>query len=117
LSQLRHVCALTGKSAADAMRSMGHNDEIQPADDIASWPPLGHLLPILPDLLSVAMKQLRAPHLFARHQQRTRAVIARLSAADPRALDDAEVWAVIDWWRRLAPEYAEIVLVLAGVMV
>jgi phosphohistidine swiveling domain-containing protein len=117
LSQLRRVCGLTGRAAADAMRSMGHNDEIQPADEIAAWPPLGQLLPILPDFLRVVLKQLRAPRLFARHQQRTSAVIARLSGADPRVLNDADLWAVIEWWRRLAPDYAEIVLVLAAVMV
>jgi phosphohistidine swiveling domain-containing protein len=117
LSQVRRVCALTGTAAADFMRSMGHSDQIQPADEIAAWPPLRELLPILPDFARVAVKQLRAPRLFERHRQRTNDVIARLSGADPHALTDASVWAEIEWWRRVAPDYAEIVLVLSSVMV
>ena len=116
LAQVRHLCALNGTAPAEILRSMGHAAEIDPADEKPSLAPVSERLSVLPDMLRLVWRDLRAPRLLRDLQQMTSAMQSRLTAADPRSLTSPDVWAVLeDWWRNV-PETMKTVLMLSGVV-
>ena len=116
LSQLRRVTATVGAAPADTLRSFGHSEEIRPEDEIARRPPLGRLLPALPDLARLVVSTLSAGRVFHDHQAHTEAMLARL-AGDPRAASDRDVAATIDWWVAEAPKTMNAVFVMGSVQI
>jgi pyruvate,water dikinase len=117
LSQMRHLCALLGERPANLLRSMGHAETIQPADEEAVPPSLRALLPAMPDLIRVLWRHSRAARLIHRHEIRTERDLNRLKAENAQALPDRELWKLVDEWIREAPDYVQTVLLLGGVMV
>jgi pyruvate,water dikinase len=115
LSQLRHVCRITGAAPATMLKSMGHAGAIHPGDEIA--PPLSlRTLRALPDLVRVVWRHMRAARVFARHEGRTRQYLDRLHRIDPRALSDGVLWSEIDRWASSGPEFMQTVLLFGGVI-
>ena len=117
LSQMRRVMRLSGAPAADMLRSLGHAEQIDPADEMATRAPIGELLPILRDGLRIGIADARAEKLFEKHQAETAAIIAHLRRADPRTLPDREIWETMQWWLELVPDAIQIVFVMSGVQV
>jgi len=116
LSQMRRVVALAGSPAADMLRSLGHSEQIHPEDEIATRPPLGDLLRVVPDAVRLVSYDLRAERLLRRHEARTRETLARITSADPRTLTDREIWNTIRWWVDIAPESIQVVFVMSNVL-
>ena len=71
LSQLRHVTRIAGAAFADALRSLGHSEQIRPEDEIATRAPLRELLRVVPDFLRLAFYDLRAEHILREHEAAT----------------------------------------------
>src|SRR5215510_10307914 len=116
LSQMRHLCGLLGAAPAELIRSMGHADTIEPADEKTAPLTLGKLLPVLPDMFRVIWRHARAKKIIRAHESRTRGDLTRLSAKNPHALSDRELWTLVEEWIREAPDYVQTVLLLGGVM-
>ena len=116
LSQMRHLCGLLGAAPAELLRSMGHADTIEPADEKAAPLTLGKLLPVLPDLLRVIWRHARAKRIIRAHETRTRRDLTRLAAENTHAHSDRELWTLVEDWIREAPDYVQTVLLLGGVM-
>ena len=117
LSQMRHLCALLGQAPAELLRSMGHADTIQPADEKTSKPSIGKLLPALPDLFRMLWRHRRPTRIIRAHEAKTHRNLTRLTVVNPNALSDRELWDLVEEWIREAPDYTQTVLLLGGVMI
>jgi rifampicin phosphotransferase len=116
LSQLRHVCAVGGVAPAAMLKSMGHAEAIDPADEAPARPPIGELLVCIPDLLRMLIRHLRVADEIRRHDACIEAFRARVSAVDPRTLSDGEIWAILEEWLDGSAEMMQAVLLLGGVL-
>ena len=116
LSQMRRVTSLIGAPAADMLRSLGHPEEIHPDDELPRRAPLGQLLRCLPDFIRLGSYDPRIETMLRRHEERTRGTLARITAADPRSMSDAEIWKMIVWWVAIAPEAIQAVFLMSGVL-
>src|SRR5262245_13969878 len=67
LSQMRHLCGLLGAAPAELLRSMGHADTIEPADEKAAPLTFGKLLPAVPDLFRMVWRPARATSILRDH--------------------------------------------------
>ena len=114
LTQLRRVARIVGARPADTLRSLGHSEEIRPEDEIRRRPPLRGFLRALPDILRLALNDLRAERIFHEHQAHTEHILARL-AVDPATLPDQEIWTTFQWWLDVAPETMNAVFVMSSV--
>jgi rifampicin phosphotransferase len=114
LAQLRHVTMTIGEPFAELLRSLGHAGQIHPEDEVAARPPLKAFVRALPDIARLAMYDLRIERMFRDHQVRTERGLARL-AASPAALSDREIWATIQWWLDMGPEWLPPVFVMSNV--
>lgn len=115
LSQLCHLARFAGAPPAAAMRSLGHPEAIRPEDEVTSRLPVATVLRALPHLLHVAWLDLRAPRLV-RQLDRDNAVLTARLSADPAALDDRAILALLAEWKRSGPDHMVVVLVHGGVM-
>jgi phosphohistidine swiveling domain-containing protein len=116
LSQLRHVCAISGVAPAVMLKSMGHADTIEPHDEKPAPAPLSERIACVPDLLRTLVRHLRVETLLRTHDMKVQEYLAYLAARNPRHLSDAEIWSVLDDWFRRSPDFMQAVLLLAGVM-
>jgi pyruvate,water dikinase len=116
LSQMRRVVSLIGAPVADMLRSLGHPEAIHADDEKAKRPRLAEVLKCLPDFIRLASYDPRIERILHQHEARTRDTIARITAADPRSLSDAEIWRQIEWWVAIAPESIQPVFVMSGVL-
>ena len=116
LSQMRRAVSLIGAPAADLLRSLGHPEQIQPQDEIATRAPLREILRCLPDFIRVVSHDVRVARVLERHETRTRDTIAFVSKTDPATLSDREVWDRIERWIEAGPETMQPVFVLSGAM-
>jgi outer membrane protein assembly factor BamB len=117
LSQLRHVSAIGGTPPASMMRSLGHSGEIRPEDEKPIPVALSRRLKAVPSLLRIMARHLRAERLLHDHDAKVAAFHARVASADPAALSDERLWAVILEWRRGAPDMIQMVLTFGGVLI
>lgn len=117
LTQFRHVCRMTGSSAASVMRAMGHEGQITPEDEVAVRPPLRDILRVLPDVLRLGRMQLTAGRLVARTLAEVQKDMAHIGAHDPREMSDQEMAAFLQTWNEMAVERLGAIFVLAGVVV
>jgi len=115
LAQLRHVTDTVGAAFADTLRSLGHPEHIRPEDEIARRPRPGRLLRALPDLARLIWRDINIAKIFERNERSADAAVARLTAADPRRLPDAEIWATFEWWKSLIPETLTAVFIMSAV--
>ena len=115
LSQLRRATSMVGAAFADTLRSMGHSERIRPEDEIATRAPLRDVVRALPDFLRLAFYDLRAGHIFRRHEAMTANALARLAASDPLTLSDRDIWAAFREWLDLAPGAMTAVFVMSSV--
>ena len=78
--------------------------------------PLRELLRCLPDFIRLGSYDPRIERLLRRHEERTRETLARITAADPRTMSDAEIWKTFRWWVEIAPEAIQAVFLMSGVL-
>jgi rifampicin phosphotransferase len=116
LSQLRHVCRISGTPPANMLRSLGHPEQIRREDELPSRPQIGTILRCLPDIVRLTIKDLRAEHVLRRHEASTRDALGRLAALNPRDMPDAEIWRVFEWWRGSTTDVLQVVFVMTNVM-
>jgi len=116
LSQLRHICLMTGTAPADVLRSFGHAGDISPEDEVARQPPIGDAIRCLPDFVRVLSRHLRARHVMRAQEARMAAHMARFAPIDPAQLSDRQLWETLDEWQRKSHESLEAVLVFGGVL-
>jgi len=116
LSQLRHSCALSGFAPAEMLRSVGHADAIDPADEQPQPISAGARVAAVPGLLRQVWKHLRAASVVRAHDEWARAYLQRLAAIDARTLSDRELWSVVDEWFSGTTDAMQTVLLLSGVM-
>ncbi|HEX8143484.1 MAG TPA: PEP/pyruvate-binding domain-containing protein [Pyrinomonadaceae bacterium] len=117
LTQFRHICRMTGSDAASVMRSMGHEGEIKPEDEVATRPPLGDMLRVLPDMLRVGRMQLTLGSLVRRAHAEVEEDMAFIGAHDPHAMSDEEMAAFLQRWNEMAAERLAVIFALAGVLI
>ena len=115
LSQMRRVATLIAAPAADLLRSLGHPEQIQPEDEIATRAPLREIVRCLPDFIRVGSYDVGVERVLRRHEARVREMLARFSSVDPRTLSDRELVEAIEQWIASAPEAIQPVFVMSGV--
>jgi phosphohistidine swiveling domain-containing protein len=116
LSQLRHICLVTGSPPASVMRAMGHQDELKPEDEAASFPPPREFLHALPDLLRILWKQFNIGKLIRRFLALVQKETSYLLSHDPRRMSDAEIVLRLEAWKEEAAAILNVVFVLGGVL-
>ena len=116
LSQLRRICAIAGVPAAEILRSMGHADTIQPADEKAPAPSLASLK-YAPEFMRLIWEHLTIARTIRRHETRLAEYMRQVAARDPRLLSDRDLWSDIEHWTEIGPEFMQTVLLLTNVTV
>lgn len=116
LSQLRHICRMSGTAPAAMLRSMGHPDAIDPRDERVDPVPARQRLALAPDFARLVWRHLRVAEVVRRHDARTREYLERLTVSNRRDLPDAQIWAVIERWFGEAPDFMQTVLLLSNVL-
>jgi len=116
LSQMRRVCRLAGSPPAGMLRSLGHSEQIHPEDEVATRASLKEMLPLLPDMIRIGLKDARAERLFTEHERETEAVVERLARIRPESLTDQQLWDLYEWWISIVPEAMQIVFVMSNVL-
>jgi rifampicin phosphotransferase len=116
LSQMRRVCGLAGTAPAEMLRSMGHGEAIQPADEKPARVSVRERLSGAPDFIRIVLRHLRAATIVREHEVQTQRQLSRLAAADPRSLPDDQIWLAIEEWFREGPDSMKAVLLLGGVL-
>jgi phosphohistidine swiveling domain-containing protein len=116
LSQLRHICRMSGTAPAAMLRSIGHPEAIEPSDEQPTSVPVRQRLALVPDFARLVWRHLRVTRVVAEHDRRTREYMQRLTVPDRRDLSDAEIWTVIERWFAEAPDYMQTVLLLSNVL-
>jgi len=116
LSQMRRVARLIAAPAADMLRSLGHPEQIEPADEIPTRAPLREILRCLPDFIRLGSYDVGVERVLRKHEARMRETLARFSRVDPRTLSDRELVDAIQQWIESAPEAIQTVFVMSGVL-
>ena len=116
LSQMRRVARLIAAPAADMLRSLGHPEQIEPADEIPTRAPLREILRCLPDFIRLGSYDVGVERVLRKHEARMRETLARFSRVDPRTLSDRELMDAIEQWIESAPEAIQTVFVMSGVL-
>lgn len=116
LTQLRHICRIGGMAPAEMLRSMGHADTIQPADEVATPLSLASLKHAR-DFARIMWQHLTIARLVRQHETAVTAYLQRLAPIDPRTKTDTELWSEVEHWVESGPEYMQTVLLLTNVTV
>jgi pyruvate,water dikinase len=115
LSQSRRICAVTGTAPATMLRSMGHSEAIDAADEQPAPAPLGERLKAVPAILRMVWNQIRVSQRIQTHNERTESFLSRLNQLDPRTATDSELWSIVSEWSRDAAVNMQPVFILCGV--
>jgi pyruvate,water dikinase len=115
LSQLRYLAASAGAPFASVLRSLGHPEEIHPADEIAPKPSVRTFLRIFPDIVRLTKYDWQMTRIFRKHQERCARSISHLTRVSPSTLPDREIWTTIEWWLGSAPEAIPPVFIMSAV--
>ena len=115
LSQSRRMCAVTGTAPATMLRSMGHSETIEAADEVPAPAPLRERLKGVPTILRMVWHQIRVAQRIREHNERTERFLARLKVIDPRTSTDPEIWNVVTEWSQEAAVNMQPVFILCGV--
>lgn len=116
LTQLRRICAFGGVAPAEILRSMGHADTIQPADEVVTRPSLASLK-YAPDFARLLWQHLTIARVIRAHETVAADYMRQLAAIDPRTMPDAELWSGVEHWIETGPEFMQTVLLLTNVTV
>lgn len=116
LSQMRHICAVTGVPAAMMLKAMGHAAAIKPQDEQPPPASARQRAAVLPTLVRHAWQHLTAGRVIRRHNARIDAFLRRHRSLDTTVLSDREVWALIAESSDDMAELMQPVLLLSGVL-
>ena len=97
LTQLRRICRIGGMAPAEMLRSMGHADTIQPADEVVTRPSL-ESLKYVPDFARLMWQHLTIARIIRKHEAVAADYMRQLAAIDPRTMPDTELWSGVEHW-------------------
>ena len=115
LTQSRRMCAVTGTAPATMLRSMGHSEAIDAADERPAAAPLRDRLKVVPSILRMVWQQIRVSQRISEHNRRTESFLSRLNSVDPYTSSDPEIWSIVTEWSRDAAVNMQPVFILCGV--
>lgn len=114
VEQLRSMCRRSGFAPAVVLRSMGHQDEIAPEDEIVGRPPFRELLRVLPDLVRLGYLQLTVGRRARTQIARTQRAVRQLEAEDVAKLSERELRAMLPASSAQIVEDLRVVLLLVA---
>ena len=115
LSQSRRMCAVTGTTPATMLRSIGHSEAIEVADERPAPAPLRERLKVVPDIVRMVWHQIRVAQRIREHNARVEDFLSRLDHLDPQTSSDLELWSIVTEWSRNAAVNMQPVFILCGV--
>ena len=115
LSQLRHICRVTGEAPAVILRAVGHAEDIRPEDEMATPPDLRTRIRVLPKLLELLWLQVGVGSKVREYSRWFEKRIHEMSAADPQKLSDLKMWEKMESWFDVGNQQVGTILVLTGV--
>ena len=115
LSQSRHMCAVTGTTPATMLRSIGHSEAIEAADERPAPAPLRKRLKVVPDIARIVWHQIRVSQRIREHNARTDGFLSRLNHIDAETSSDSELLSLVTEWCRDAAVNMQPVFILCGV--
>ena len=116
LTQLRRICRIGGMAPAEMLRSMGHADTIQAADEVVTRPSL-ESLKYVPDFARLMWQHLTIARIIRKHEAVAADYMRQLAAIDPQTMPDTELWSRVEHWVSTGPEFMQTVLLLTNVTV
>jgi phosphohistidine swiveling domain-containing protein len=117
ISQIRHVCRVTGIPPALFLRGMGYGSNIKAADESPQFPPLIKLLRALPDVMRISRMRVTISGAVKRQEVLLKQVMTDLTLQDPHILPDSGLFSVFKEWRDVFPKYMQMALLLGSVMI
>jgi pyruvate,water dikinase len=116
ISQIRHVCRVTGIPPALFLRGLGYGSDIKPADELAQFPPLIKLLSALPDLIRLSWMGMNVSRLMKHYERLLKQEMIDLTLQNPNKLSDFDLLSIFKKWIDVFPKHMQIVLLLGSVM-
>jgi phosphohistidine swiveling domain-containing protein len=117
ISQIRHVCRVTGIPPALFLRGLGYRSNIKAADESPQFPPLIKLLRALPDVMRLSWMGMNVSRLMKRYEGLLRQEMTSLTLQDPNKLSDPVLFSVFKEWIDVFPKYMQMALLLGSVMI
>lgn len=117
VEQIRYTCRMSGTAVGDILRSLGHEGDIAPQDEIAQRPSTREFISLFPDLVNMLVRQLAVARLANRQFTRTGQVVKRLQSMEFGQLPDTELWAENRKWKQELIDELQLVFTLAGVSI
>lgn len=115
VDQIRYTCKLSGTAPAVVLRSLGHEGDIDPADERIQTLSLREIAPAIPDLARLMFGQLRIQARVRQQLDRTERYLHTWRSMDFGKLSDHELWAENRNWRPRADQELTVVFMLAAV--
>lgn len=116
VDQLRHMCRGAGFAPATVLRSLGHQDDIAPADEVAGRRRVRELVRVAPDLARLAGLQLTVGRQVRAQMRRTARTARQLESEDLETLSERELWAVVPAAAAQLVDDLRLVLLLGGTL-
>ena len=117
VDQFRHICKLTRTPPAVILRSLGHEGEIDPQDELVPPRSARELVRALPDIIRVSSRQLTIRKRLREQLARTNRYIEELESLDFRQLSDKDLWEKNRKWRPRIIDELNLVFRLAAITV
>lgn len=117
ISQIRHVCKVTGMPPALFLRGLGYRSDIKPADELAQFPPLSKFLLAFPDLIRLSWMRMTVAGVVKRQEVHLKQVMTNLTLRDPNKLSDSFLFSGFKQWRDVFPKYMQMALLLGSVII
>jgi rifampicin phosphotransferase len=115
LTQFRYVCFVIGAPPATFLRSIGHEGDIKPEDELIRPRPFKVMIEVLPTMLRLGWGQLTMGRMFRQFMARLNHDIKYYQRNDTlKALMPNELFSEIKRWGDSAPEYMKMVFSLTG---
>src|SRR5262249_54462799 len=115
VDQIRYTCKLSGTAPAVVLRSLGHEGDIDPADEQIQRPALGEIASAIPDLVRLMFDQIRIRTHVRGQLDRTKGYLNDWQSLDFQKLSDLDLWAENRNWRPRADHELTVVFMLAAV--
>jgi rifampicin phosphotransferase len=115
VDQFRCICNRTGTPPAVVLRAVGHEGDIDPADELVQRRSLTEIVRTLPGLLRLVSRQLTVRKRVREQLARTNAFLAELKSRNPADLSDKELWDENRKWRPRVLEEMDLVFTFGAI--
>lgn len=116
VDQMRSMCRRSGLAPAAVLRSMGHQDDIRPDDEIARRLRFRELVHVAPDLVRIGHLQVTVGRRVREQIARTQRAVHQLEAEDLAKVSERELWAIVPASDAQLVEDLRVVLLLGGTL-